>query len=166
MMTRTKILLIIITFPIISYAQMSISPYLSTGYMNHLARNGINSEFGIDFEFIKRINVSTGYRYSLLDKKTDNEVEVKALSLFLSYVILNKEHHKLMIGPGVSFGNYKRYTKNIGFEKEYKAFWLNPIKLRYDYIFKSKIKIGLDASIYDDDGDGSTYLGLVLGYVF
>ena len=157
---------ILLIFPVISYSQVTISPYLSVGYMNHLTRNGINSELGIDFEFIKRINVSTSFRYSSLDKKTDNEIETKALSIFLSYVILNKEHHKLMIGPGFTYGNYKRYTENIGFEKEYKEYWFNPVKFRYDYIFSSKIKIGLDASLYGDDGDGATYFGLVFGYVF
>jgi hypothetical protein len=168
-MKKSKFYLIIIVliFPIIGYSQVAISPYLSVGYMNHLTRNGINSELGVDFEIIKRINVSTSFRYSLLDKGTENEIEVKAASLFLSYVILNQKHHKLMIGPGISYGNYKRYTENIGgFEKEYKDYWFNPLKLRYDYIFSSKIKIGLDASLYGDDGDGGTYLGLVCGYVF
>jgi len=160
------LIFVLLMFPVISYSQVTISPYLSAGYMNHLTRNGINSELGVDFVFIKRINVSTSFRYSSLDKKTENEIEIKALSLFLSYVILNKKHQKLMIGPGVSYGNYKRCTKNIGFEKEYRDYWINPIKLRYDYILSSKIKIGLDASLYGDDGDGSTYLGLVFGYVF
>jgi hypothetical protein len=167
-MKKLKIYLIIIVliFPIFSYSQVTISPYLSVGYMNHLTRNGINSELGVDFEIVKRINVSTNFRYSLLDEGTDNEIGVRAASLFLSYVILNQEHHKLMIGPGISYGNYKRYTENIGFEKEYKDYWFNPLKLRYDYIFSSNIKIGLDASIYGDDRDGATYLGLVCGYVF
>ena len=164
--SKLCLLIIVLIFPIISYSQVTISPYLSVGYMNHLTRNGINSELGVDFEIIKRINVSASFRYSLLDKKTDNEIEVKATSLFLSYVILNQGHHKLMIGPGISYGNYKRYTENIGFEKAYKEYWFNPLKLRYDYIFNTKIKIGLDASLYGDDGDGATYLGLVLGYIF
>lgn len=167
-MKRTKFYLIIIALilPFIGYSQVTFSPYVSAGYVNHLTRNGINTEIGIDFEFIKRINVSTSYRYSLLDKNTDNEIETKALSLFLSYVILNNEHNKLMIGPGISYGNYIRYTENIGFEKEYWEYWFNPVKLRYDYIFNSKIKLGLDASLYGDDGDGAIYLGLVIGYVF
>ena len=164
--TKLYLIMIVMTFPILSYSQVTVSPYLSSGYMNHLTRNGVNSEIGIDFTFIRRINISASYRYSLLDKKTANEIEVKDRSLFLSYVILNREHHKLMLGPGFSYGNYKRYTEGIGFEKEYKSYWFNPLKLRYDYIFSSKLKVGLDASLYGDDGDGATYLGLVIGYVF
>ena len=167
-MKRTKFYLILFMsiFPLISYSQVIYSPYLSVGYMNHLSRDGINSEVGIDFEISKRFNISTGFRYSLLEKNTDNEVETKALSLFLSYIAINSAHHKLMLGPGISYGIYKRYTEYIGFEKEYKHYWLNPIKLRYDYVLNSKIKLGLDASVYGDDGDVALYLGFVTGYVF
>ena len=164
--SRFYLIAIILIFPIISYSQITISPYLSVGYMNHLTRNGISSELGVDFEIIKRINISPNFRYSLLDKETNSEVEVKTASLYFSCVILNQEHHKLMIGPGISYGNYKRYTKGIGFEKEYKDFWINPLKLRYDYILNSNIKIGFDASLYGDDADGAIYFGLVMGYVF
>ncbi len=163
---KHSLIIVVVLFPLFGFSQINISPFLTSGYLNHLSRNGVNIEAGFDVEIIKRINISTSYRYSILDNNTTNEVEINALSLFLSYVIINKTHHRLLVGPGVSYGDYKRSTKSIGFEKEYSSFWFNPVKIRYDYIFSNHIKIGVDASLYGDDGDGSIYLGLLAGYFF
>lgn len=145
-------------------AQIKVSPFISSGYMSHLRRTGLNTEIGIDFELIKRIDILSSLRYSLLDANSDNQVKIKAASLFLSYIPVNNENHRLMVGPGISYGNYERYTKSLGgFEKEYDSFWFNPVKIRYDYKIQS-FKVGLDASLYGEDGDDSTYIGLVLSY--
>lgn len=156
----------VLFFPIYGFSQVEVSPFVSAGWMNHLTRNGVNSEAGIDFEFVKRIDVSLAYRYSLLAKNKSDEVTINAGSLFLSYVFVNKNKHRFMAGPGVSYGNYKRYSEGVGFEKEYKSWWLNFIKVRYDYKITKHFKVGADLSLYDDDGDGSTYLGILAGFIF
>lgn len=160
------ILFIVLILPFFSYSQLKTSPYVSVGYINHIGRNGINTELGLDFEFKKRINISPNYRYASLANDTENEITINSLSLFLSYILLNKKQYKLMVGSGISYGSYKRFTSNIGLEKNYNDIGFNPIKLRYNYLFSSKIKIGLDASIYGDDGDGSTFIGINFGYGF
>jgi hypothetical protein len=144
--TKFFILLLILIFPFIGTAQVKISPFISSGYMSHLTRQGINTELGISFELLKRIDISASARYSLLDSNSDNQVKVKAFNSFISYVLINKEKHKLMLGPGISYGNYERYTAPNGFEKEYNDLWINPIKIRYDYRLSNKFKIGFDAS--------------------
>jgi len=161
-----KLILCVLLVPLLSFSQVKIAPFVSSGYMYHLGRSGLNSKVGLDIEFINKANLSAAYRYAKLDKDTNNEVEIKAFSFFLSYVFIHNEHHKLMAGPGFSSGNYKRYTANIGFEKEYKDTWLDFGKIRYDYIFNSKFKTGLDFSVYGDDGDDSMYFGVVVGYNF
>ena len=45
-------------------AQNKLSVFTSTGYTNHLNRNGINWEIGIDYEIFKRLDISTAYRYN------------------------------------------------------------------------------------------------------
>lgn len=162
---RLFLIPILLTVSMCSVAQFRISPYLTTGYMNHLGRNGINTEIGVDFEIVKRLDVAFSARYSSLDNNMENEVTINALSSFVSFVIVNREQHRLMLGPGVSYGRYKRFTETIGFEKEYKSFWFNPVKIRYDYNINQNLRAGLDVSLYGEDGDGSMYFGLVFGYV-
>jgi hypothetical protein len=156
----------VLSFPYSVFAQAKISPYISSGFINHLGRNGINSEIGIDFDFLKKLNLAGCARYSILAKNTSSEVEIKAASVYLSFILLNKNNNKLMVGPGLSHGTYKRYTRGIGFEKEYSYYWVDFLKIRYDYFLSEHAKIGLNFSLTDDDGDGSTFLGLVVGYVF
>jgi hypothetical protein len=156
----------VLLFVFNGFSQNSVSPYLFGGYINHLTRNGINGGVGVDFEIVKYVNLAAEYRYSLLDNNTGNQVDISGYSMFLSYVILNKKHHKVMAGTGVSYEKYTRYTESIGFEKQYYGYCFNPVKLRYDYIFDSNFKIGVDATMYGDDGDDSMFFGVVLGYVF
>ncbi|HKJ80245.1 MAG TPA: hypothetical protein VKA10_11950, partial [Prolixibacteraceae bacterium] len=138
---------------------------ISTGYMSHLSRKGINSELGIDFEISKKIDISANLRYSSLNKNHNSEIRIKAISSFLSYILVNTEYHRLMIGPGISFGKYKIYY-NSKLDKDIHNIWLNPVKIRYDYNINTNFKIGLDASLYGDDGDGSFYFGVTTGYIF
>ncbi len=159
-----SLFLILISVPGIS--QNTVSPYLFGGYMNHLTRNGVNGGVGVDLGITKYANLAIEYRYSLLDNNSANQVDISGYSMFLSYVILNKEHHKIMVGTGIGYEKYTRYTETIGFEKQYYGFCYNPVKLRYDYIFGNHLKVGIDATLYGDDGDGSLFTGFVLGYVF
>jgi hypothetical protein len=152
--------------PFTGNAQVKVSPYFSAGYMSHLNRKGFSTEIGVDADVIKWLNIAVDYRYSSLEKNKPNEVEIKVFSTFVSYVFINKSKHKLMAGPGFYYGNYKRYTEGMGFEKEYKDHGFHWLKVRYDYIFNPHAKIGVNASLFGDDGDGSTYLGVVMGYIF
>jgi len=163
---KIYVIAVLIVLPLVGNAQIKISPYFSAGYMSHLNRKGFSTELGADADVIKWLNIAADFRYSSLEKNKPNEVEIKAFSTFVSYVFINRPKHKLMAGPGFSYGNYKRYTEGIGFEKEYKDWWFNPIKIRYDYIINPNIKIGVNGSLYGDDADTSTFLGLVVGYVF
>jgi|GEM_PF-2527215 len=148
------------------YSQVKVSPSLSTGYLNHASRVGVNTELGIDYEFIlPRVDVAFSLRYSLLDANIDNQVNILAASSFISYVLLNGERHRIMFGPGITVGKYKRNTPDSQQQKDYKAVWVNPVKLRYDYYFGKRSKIGLDFSVYGEEKENSVYLGLVLGYL-
>lgn len=160
------LLLVFILFPVSIFGQVKITSYLSAGYINHLTRNGINAELGFDVEFLKRIDLSMNLRYSTADKNNENEVTVQAISSYLSFVIINRETHRLMLGPGISYGKYKRYSELFGFEKEYNSDWFNFLKIRYDYSISPNLIIGLDLSLYGDDGDASYYSGVLLGYKF
>ena len=71
-----------------------------------------------------------------------------------------------MLGTGLTNGRYKRYTDYLGFEKEYEDSWWDPIKLRYDYTLPDKIRVGAIISLTGEDGDSSTYFGVLLGYKF
>ncbi len=148
------------------FAQNKLSVFTSTGYTNHLIRKGINWELGLDYEIFKRLDIATAYRYNYMNYKVDNKVEVNSISIYLSWIILNKNSQRLLAGPGFSYGKYLRYTDNIGFEKEYTDKWINPVRIQYDYTFPKKIRIGGIVSLYGDDGDGTAYFGLLVGYKF
>ena len=147
-------------------AQNKLSIFTSTGYTSHLGRNGINLELGLDYEIFKRFDISVVYRYNYMNRNVDNKVEVNSISLYLSWIIINKNSHRLLIGPGIYYGKYLRYNDFMGFEKEYTDTWINPVRVQYDFTFPKNIKIGGIVSIYGDDGDGTTYFGFLLGYKF
>ena len=148
------------------HSQVKVSPSWSTGYLNHASRIGVNTEVGIDYEFIlPRIDVAFNLRYSLLDADIKNQVNIMAASSFVSYVFLNGPRHRIMFGPGVTVGKYKRNSPDSGVEKDYKAIWFNPVKLRYDYYFGKRSKVGVDLAVYGEDEEDSLYVGLVLGYL-
>ena len=147
-------------------AQVKVSPSLSTGYLNQASGFGINTELGVDYEFIlPRIDLAFNLRYSLLDGSLENQVNILAASSFISYVFLNGERHRIMFGPGITVGKYNGNMQNTAVEKEDKTFWINPVKLRYDYYFGKRSKIGLDFAIYGVDKDKSLYLGLLMGFL-
>jgi len=153
-------------FSLVLNAQVKISPSLSTGYLNQASAFGINTELGIDYEFIlPRIDLAFNLRYSLLDGSLENQVNILAASSFISYVFLNGERHRIMFGPGITVGRYKGNMQNSGVEKDDKTFWINPVKLRYDYYFGKRSKIGLDVAVYGVDKDKSVYLGLLMGFL-
>lgn len=148
------------------YPQVKVSPSLSTGYLNHASRIGLNTELGIDYEFIlPRIDLAFSLRYSLLDANIDKQVNILAASSFVSYVFLNGERHRIMFGPGITVGKYKRNEQDSEIQTDYTAVWINPVKLRYDYYFGKRSKIGFDFSVYGEEKENSLYLGLVLGYL-
>lgn len=147
-------------------AQVKVSPSLSTGYLNQSSGFGINTELGIDYEFIlPRIDLAFNLRYSLLDASLENQVNVLAASSFISYVFLNGERHRIMFGPGITIGKYISDSPSPEVEKNYKAFWINPIKLRYDYYFGKRSKIGVDLAVYGVDENRSVYLGFLMGFL-
>ncbi len=168
MTTRFLILsgLLVIFLNIETTAQNKFSIFTTTGYTNHLNRNGINLEIGFDYEIFKWLDISMAYRYNYMNRNIDNKVEINNASLYLSWIILNKNSQRLLVGSGIYYGKYNRFTEHIGFEKEYTETWINPVRLQYDYTFSKNIRIGGILSLYGDDGDGTTYLGLMLGYKF
>jgi len=157
--------LLMLFTPLYSNAQLNVSPFIAVGHMSHLGRTGVNTEVGANFQFVKRMNIITSFRYSSLDPNSDNQIKIRATSSFVVYRIISKEKHQLMVGPGICYGNYERYTSFLdGFEKETNGFWINPLKIRYDYTLPNKMILGVDLSLYGDDGDGTTFIGAVFGY--
>jgi hypothetical protein len=163
---KKLLLLLLMTMPLTLYSQIHITPYISSGYINHLTRNGINSELGIETEFFKRLDLSINYRYTKANRDIGNQVTISGMSSNLSYILTNSNKHRLMIGPGFTFGKYKRYTDYLGFEKEYESAWFDFVKIRYDYTFFNNIRVGSILHLTGDDGDSSTYLGFLIGYKF
>lgn len=166
MKLKRQLLLFLIIFPFNLQSQVYITPYVSSGYINHLGRNGINSEFGIEAEFLRRIDLSVNYRYTKATRDIGNDVTISGMSSTISYILINRNNHRFMLGTGLAYGRYKRYTDYIGFEKEYESSWWDPVKLRYDYTLLDKIRVGAIISLTGEDGDGSTYFGVLLGYKF
>jgi hypothetical protein len=93
----------------------------------------------------------------------NGEIIVSAVSANISYVIINRNNHRLMLGPGLSYGKYTRDTGTPGYDKEHTSIWFDWGKLHYDYTVKNKYRFGIKASLSGEDGDGSTYIGLILG---
>ena len=167
MTTRTLILcgLLAIVSNLDTIAQNKFSIFTSTGYTNHLTRNGINMEIGFDYEILKRLDITMAYRYNYMSRDNDHKVEINNTSLYLSWIILNRNSHRFLIGSGLYYGKYKRYS-DYSFEKEYTQIWINPVRLLYDYTFSNNVRIGGIVSMYGDDGDGTSYFGFLLGYKF
>ena len=67
---------------------------------------------------------------------------------------------------GLTYGKYKRYTDYLGLDNHYEEVWWDPVKLRYDYTIHDRIRLGAIFSLTGEDGDGSTYIGVLLGYKF
>lgn len=157
---KTLITTIFLLVSIVSFGQINITPYVSAGFANHLTFNGLNYELGIESEFLKRAALSLYYRHM----DANGEIIVSAVSANISYVVINRNNHRLMLGPGLSYGKYSRNTGTPGYDKEYTSTWFDWGKIQYDYSFLSKYMIGIKASLSGDDGDGTTYIGLVIGY--
>ena len=145
---------------IASFGQINITPYISAGWANHLTRNGLNLELGIESEFFKRADLTINYRHM----KADKEISVSAVSANISYVIINRKNHRLLLGPGLSYGKYIRNTGTPGYDKNYTSVWFDWGKVRYDYTLKNTLRLGIVGSLSGEDGDGSTFIGLVFGY--
>lgn len=156
--------LAILVYYLPAYSQIKISPFVSSGFLNHLGRNGINTELGLGVELFKRIDISTAYRHSYANSQHDNKVVINSLSVFVSFIPVNRNGNRLLVGPGINYGKYLRYKENMVFEKEYTEKSYNYLKLQFDHTFKSKLMVGGVATLYSDDGDGSAYLGVLVGY--
>lgn len=157
-------ILVILVFYLPAYSQIKISPFVSSGILNHLGRNGINTELGLGVELFKRIDISAAYRQSSANSIHENKVEINSMSVFVSFIPYNRNGNRLLVGPGINYGKYLRYHENMVFEKEYTQKSFNYFKLQFDHTFKSKVKVGAIATLYGDDGDGSAYLGILVGY--
>lgn len=163
---RKLLFFLFLMLPFYAYAQVSITPYVSTGYINHLQRTGLNTELGFDLELFKRLDFSINYRHAKATLDIGNDVKIKGISSNLSYIIINRNSHRLMLGTGMTFGKYTRYTDYLGLEHQYTALWFDPVKLRYDYTINDVVRIGAIFSIPGEDGDGSTIIGALLGFKF
>jgi len=159
---RIIAVLVLLLSGLTSVGQVIISPYLSAGYASHLGRNGINLEAGVESEFFQRADVTLNYRYMNAEK----EIKVSAISVNLSYILINRDNHRLMIGPGFSCGNYTRSTGTPGYDKNYTSAWFDWCRIRYDYTIRGRFKLGLISSLYGDDGDKTFYAGLLAGFIF
>jgi hypothetical protein len=166
MKMKKLLLLLLIISPLTLHSQIHITPYVSSGYINHLGRDGLNTEFGVEAEFFKRLDLSINYRFAKATRDIGNDVTFSGISSTISYILINQNNHRFMLGTGLTNGRYKRYTDYLGFEKEYEDSWWDPIKLRYDYTLPDKIRVGAIISLTGEDGDSSTYFGVLLGYKF
>lgn len=156
---RYLIFIALLLFTTASFGQIITTPYISAGWANHLTRNGLNYECGLETEFLKRVDLTINYRHMNLEQ----EIIVSAVSVNISYIVVNRNNHRLMVGPGFSYGNYKRDTETPFYDKEYNSSWFDWGKIRYDYTINDKIRIGVIGSLSGEDGDGSTFVGLLLG---
>lgn len=152
--------LVLLLSSIVSTGQVIISPYISTGYAKHLGRDGFNLELGVESEFFQRADITLNYRYM----NAEQEIYVSAFSANISYVFINHGNHRLMLGPGFSYGNYKRSTGTPGYDKDYTSTWFNWCKIRYDYTLYNRYRIGLISSLSGEDGDQTFYIGFVAGF--
>ena len=158
--------LLLIIFPFTLHSQIYVTPYISSGHFNHLTRTGNNTELGIEVEFFRRLDLSTNYRYTKATRDIGNDVTISGISSNISYILINRNNHRFMLGPGFTLGKYTRYTDYLGLDHQYESIWFDPLKLRYDYTILDKIRLGAIISITGEDGDGSTYFGVLLGYKF
>jgi len=164
-MKRLLLLLLIIP-PFTLHSQIYITPYVSSGYINHLSRNGLNTEFGAEAEFFKRLDLSVNFRFAKATRDIGNDVTISGISSNISYVLINRDNHRFMLGTGLTYGRYKRYSDYLGLDNHYEKAWWDPVKLRYDYTIHDRIRAGVIFSLSGEDGDGSTYIGVLLGYKF
>lgn len=163
---KKLLLLLLIIFPFTLHSQIYVTPYVSSGYINHLGRNGINTELGIDAEFFKRLDLSVNYRYTKATRDVGNDITISGMTTNISYILINRNNHRFMLGPGFTLGRYKRYTDYLGLEKEYESLWFDFVKLRYDYTIQDKFRLGTIIYLAGDDGDSSAYFGLLFGCKF
>jgi hypothetical protein len=165
-MKKIIFLLFVLVFSMNAFGQMNINPYFSIGYLNHMGRNGYNVELGADREVHKLIDVSANARFSWCDSdlRFNNQTIVLALALNVSFIALNNESMRLMIGPGLSYGNYQRHTAYVGIEKNGKTIWIDYAKIRFDYKLDTKTSVGMNAALYGDGGNLSIMAGFVASF--
>lgn len=144
------------------FAQNKLAVFSNGGYSNHLTREGLNLELGADYEILKHLDVSLALRHNAL-YTYNSQVIIQNTALYVSWIIVNRNAHRLMIGPGICYGNYYRNDPE-GIFKQYDSPCLHPIRIQYDYTIKDKFKFGTILGMYGDDGDGTNYIGLMLGY--
>lgn len=163
---KKLLLLFLIILPSTLHSQVHITPYVSSGYIKHLGRTGINSEFGLDAEFFKRLDLSINYRSTKATRDVGNDVTISGISSNISYILVNRSNHRFMLGTGLTYGRYERFTDYLGLDNHYEDVWFDPVKLRYDYTILDRIRVGAIISLTGEDGDGSTYFGVLFGYKF
>lgn len=163
---KKLLLLLLAVFPLTLHAQIHITPYVASGYINHLGRNGINSELGIDAELCRRLDLAVNYRYTKATRDFGNDVKISGISSNISYILINRNNHRFMIGTGLTYGRYIRYLEYLGLEHDNKNVWFDPVKLRYDYTLPDGLRVGAIVSVTGENGDGSTFFGVLLGYKF
>ncbi|WP_167619810.1 hypothetical protein [Maribellus sediminis] len=165
-MKKTLLGLLFLLESLCLYSQVKASPSLSTGYISHGSTFGVNAEVGIDYEFIyPRIDLSVNLRYSQFGVSIINQAYILAASSFISYVVVNGERHRVMLGPGITVGKFNGDSRELADMRDQNTVWFNPVKLRYDYYFGKRSKIGFDFAMYGEGKEDSLYLGLVMGYV-
>lgn len=125
---------------------------------------GLNLEFGADIQMFKHLNFSMAHRFNKMQDDVA-QVVINNTSMYLSLTAINKNSHRLNIGPGVAYGDYYRsYPEND--TKDYTSFTFNPVRIQYDYLLTNGIRFGSVIGLYGDDGDGTLYGGITIGYSF
>lgn len=150
-----------------SHAQLHLTPYISSGYAGFLSLNGINTQVGLDLQLYKRIDIMSEYRFTnTLRNKWGNTLNVKGVSTFFTFSPIQNDKHKLMIGPGFTAGIVEKFYYGDVYHIKYAEIWLDFFKIRYYYKMNNNIRLGIDVTVYGDDGDATNYAGIVVGYQF
>ena len=151
---------------VLLFGQVKVYPEISLGRIYHLGGIGSNTEIGLGFELGKRIDLSVAYRAARINIFSNRRVEIDGISSFISYSLIKRKHHNLMIGTGLFYGRYYRLKSFQITDKVYIGSSWNKVKLSYDYIFINGFKIGTDIILYGDDVDTSRYLGFNIGFIY
>jgi hypothetical protein len=163
-MKRFTITTIFILLNLLAFAKNKNTLYFSSGYAEHFSSSGINFELGSENELFKKLDWSYNLRYCYTTGEGLSKNHITMLNTTISYIMINYNNHRFMLGPGLAAGKYDRYNSKGYLEKTYYAIGLDYVKMRYDYTIQDTYRIGLIGAIYGDDGDGTTYFGFTIGY--
>ena len=165
-MKKIIFILFVVFFSVNAFSQINVNPYFSVGYLNHMGRNGYNVELGADREVQRFVDVSANARFSWCDSdlRYNNQTIVMALALNVSFIALNNEKMRLMVGPGLSYGNYQRHTAYVGIEKNGKTLWIDYAKVRFDYKIDTKTSVGMIVALYGDGGKTAIMAGFLASF--